>query len=71
MRRVTVVLAAFVLAGVLGGCATASPPLAPNASRSDEIWYVRHSAFKTEVFYCPPSEAPGQKVCKKAVMHEP
>ena len=61
----------FFAFSVLAGCGSASPPLSPNASRSDEIWYVRHSAFKSEVFYCPPSEGPGQKVCKKAVMHEP
>ena len=68
MKRLVVALFAV---SVLVGCVAASPPLAPNASHSDEIWYVRHSAFKTEVFYCPPSEGPGQKVCKKAVMHEP
>ena len=68
MSRALLALLAF---GLLAGCATASPPLSPTASRSDEIWYVRHSAFKTEVFYCPPSEGPGQKVCKKAGMHEP
>jgi len=64
-------LLALLAVASLAGCVAASPPLSPNASRSDEIWYVRHSTFKTEVFYCPPSEGPGQKVCKKAVMHEP
>lgn len=68
MKRTIVALLAL---GALAGCASASAPLYPNASHSDELWYVRHSAFKTEVFYCPPSEGPAQKVCKKAVMHEP
>jgi hypothetical protein len=68
VKRAILGTVAFLL---LAGCGGASPPLAPTGSRSDEIWYVRHSAFKSEVFYCPPSEGPGQKVCKKAVMHEP
>jgi hypothetical protein len=47
-----------------------------SSAATDDVWYVKNSYFLyifqtgTDVYYCPPAAAAGQKTCKKAVMHD-
>ena len=61
----------------ISGCGTFVSGNATNSSAAtDDVWYAKTTymlyIFQTssEVFYCPPAQAAGQKTCKKAVMHD-
>ncbi len=69
------ILALLTLAS-LTGCGTIVSGNETNTSAStDDVWYAKTSyilIFMTasDVYYCPPAQAAGQKTCKKAVMHD-
>ena len=69
------ILALLTLAS-LTGCGTIVSGNATNSSAStDDVWYAKTSYIlifvtSSDVYYCPPAQAAGQKTCKKAVMHD-
>jgi hypothetical protein len=70
-------LCLLTVAGLSAGCGNTLSGNATNSSAStDDVWYTKTGYVLyfiptgSDVYYCPPAQAAGQKTCTKAVMHD-